>query len=122
MGSPCCLLCVDVLICFCTELVACMPLALSNLQDARLSEGYKTRLVQAGKMFAAFCESHGFVLQQVFHDSPIANKALIAFIQFTYDSRRPIWVGTQAFVAFQTANRFIKGSLRPGWDSIQCGS
>ena len=110
---------VIVLLCCCPEFVCGSPFALSNLQDDRLSKGYKARLLQAGKMFATFCESQGFVLQHVLHNSPIANTALIAFIQFTYDSRRPIWVGTHAILALQTANRHMKGLLRPAWDSIQ---
>ena len=90
-----------------------------DLQRDRLSPGYRARLMHAGKLFLTFCTNSKHCPNTVLADPQAANSALIDFIQFTFDSRRPIWVAVHAVLALQTANRLLKGALRPAWDSIQ---
>ena len=80
--------------------------------------GYKTRLLQAGKLFASFCDNTNRVPRVVLSSAADANAALVSFIQFTFDSHRPLWVATFAILVVQNVNRLLKGQLRPAWDSV----
>ena len=96
-------------------------LALPNLQSSRPSPRYNARPVHAAQLFAKFCSGSGHDLHAVWILPRDANDALIAYVQFTFDARRPLWLASHAILAMQASNRLLKGQLRPACDSIQTG-
>ena len=59
-----------------------------------------------------------YKLRQVCVHADLANRALIGFIQYSFESHRPLWIATYAVLAVQNVSRVLKGQLRPAWDSI----
>ena len=118
LGRCCCLL-VMLPSVVCVLAVTNRPTGLVNLQQDRLSPQYKSRLVHAASLFSKFCTSTNRDHQSVWESAMCANEALIAYAQFCFDARRPLWVVSHAILALQTSNRLLKGSLRPAWDSVQ---
>ena len=91
---------------------------LFNLQGDRLSEGYRARLLTAGNALVQFCHNRGVSPAEVLSSPGLANRALVDFVQYLHDTRKPLWLATHAVLSVQTANRFMRGLLRPAWDSI----
>ena len=89
-----------------------------DLQDNRLSAGYRARLLDAGQLLVGFCHSTNVDPRDVLSRAEVANPTLVAFVQFLHDTRKPLWLATHAVLCVQIANRMMKGSLRPAWDSI----
>ena len=89
-----------------------------NLQDQRLSAGYRARLLEAGSLLVQFCQKQGVPPEAVLSQAKTANFVLVRFVQHLHNSRKPLWLATHAVLAVQNANRAMKGQLRPAWDSI----
>ena len=95
-----------------------VPGVVLDLQNERLSVGYRARLLSAGQCLVQFCTQQNESPKLVLEQPQVANRVLVNFVQYLHDTRKPIWLATHAVLAVQTANRFLKGQLRPAWDSI----
>ena len=93
-----------------------------NLQEARLSDAYRKRLVHSGKVLSAWASEQGLSLEDAALSGQTMSELLIRFLQDLFELGSASWIGIHAVLAAQTRWRHLKGQLRGAWDSVSSWS
>ena len=92
-----------------------------NLQQDRVSAGYRNRIGKAGALFVCWAGNQGIeprLLAQLPENVPELNRLLVGFAQHCWDTGKAEWTARYAILWFQLHFRSLKGHLRLAWDSL----
>ena len=91
-----------------------------DLQEARLSTGYKQVLDTAYRRVVSWCNSHSETLPADLQEEPRKMSEMLArHLQYLFEGNYGVSAGRQALLAVQLRFRHLRGQLTLAWDSVR---
>ena len=116
-----------VLICLCLALLPLQPASAVkldsstvDLQEARLSPGYKRLLATAFQRLQTWCVVNGETSPDELSNNAIAMANMLTrHLQYLFENQFGVSAGRQAILCVQLRHRHLRTSLSKAWDSIK---